>query len=270
MKYLNHYYSIYRNQVDEFSIFFQYYKNLFNNSNHKNKYKHEDGCSVHDKIYPGTTNSFKSDCITCMKYLEYLDDDISNEKEQKQGIIYLYFWLRYYELQNNINNVKTLDSINTLMDSYEKISSNYSNIQNVYNNHIKSILNDELNVELNNELSDLFYIYEKFDNFQKNKVCTDTKCTCAKECVQKYMSSIKKCSTYRYFCNELEKFRKKYNDYKISETDCPEVDSYLPSYRNFSTSVIILISFITISVLSSLLFILYKVIAIFIYLFIVQ
>ncbi|KMZ96400.1 hypothetical protein PVNG_05862 [Plasmodium vivax North Korean] len=201
-----------------------------------------------------------------MKYLKHLDDynKQDNQDYQEQGIIYLYLWLHYNELQNNINNVNTLDIIDKLMNSYDKLSYASSNIQNVYNNGIKKILNDKL--------SDLYYLYYKFNKFQKNETCTDTKCTCAKECVDTYIRTINKRDTdsNEYLSNELENFREQYHKNKAFVEECPGVELYLPSCKKYSTSVIILISFITISVLSSLLFILYKVITIFIYLPIVQ
>ncbi|VUZ93228.1 PIR protein [Plasmodium vivax] len=238
--------------INDFSVFFHKYKSLLDNNNYVSKVNYEDKCRTQVSIYSDETNSFSPHCKKCMGYLEYLDDVITDEEVQKQGIIYLYFWLHYYELQNGINEGNTLGNFKKLMNAYGQIGQNTANIHNVYNYYIENKLNYELN--------DLFYLYEKFDNFQKNKVCTDTKCTCAKECVEKYMSSAEKCKNYGnvYFCNELEKFRTKYNEYKPSVNECQEVQSYLPSCKNFSTSVIILISFITISVLSSLLFILYK------------
>ncbi|KMZ88658.1 hypothetical protein PVBG_06020 [Plasmodium vivax Brazil I] len=249
--------------INNFSHFFNIYKPILDNPQPKNPENYEEKCKTHVSIYSGTTDFFKSDCIKCMKYLKYLDD-YDDLGYQKQGIVYLYLWLQYYEKKNNIDNVKTLDSINTLMESYEKISTNVPNIQNIYNNDIKNKLNDKLN--------DLYYLYYKFNKFKKNESCTDTKCTCAKECVDTYIMSIKKCDSdgNEYLCNELEKFREQYNTYMSSVEACPGVQSYLPSCKKYSTSVIILFSFITISVLSSLLFILYKVITIFIYLFIVQ
>ncbi|KMZ82480.1 hypothetical protein PVIIG_05791 [Plasmodium vivax India VII] len=201
-----------------------------------------------------------------MNYLKHLDDysDQDYDDYHKQGIIYLYLWLYNYEVKNKLCNGNTKINLKNIMDLYESKSESQENIHNVYKNDIMKIIHDELN--------DLFYLYEKFHNFQNNEECTADKCKCAKECVDAYKNSADKCNNYgnMYFCNELENFRKKYNEYKPTVTECQEVQSYLPSYRKFSTSVIILISFITISVLSSLLFILYKVITIFIYLFIVQ
>ncbi|KMZ82926.1 hypothetical protein PVIIG_05573 [Plasmodium vivax India VII] len=196
-----------------------------------------------------------------MKYLLYLDD-CTDQHYQKQGIIYLYLWLPYYEVRNKIYDGSTLENMKKMMNLFERLHSNDKNIHNIYYNEIENILNYELN--------DLFYLYDKFDSFQKEKECTGNRCNCAQECVDTFKNSVDKCNKYGnvYFCNELEKFRKQYNIYMPSVKTCPKVDSYLPSFKNYSTPVIILISFITILVLSTLLFILYKVISIFIYLFI--
>ncbi|SCA60833.1 VIR protein [Plasmodium vivax] len=238
--------------INNFSEFFHKYKPMFDRNHYENITTYDSECKEQFTKYPGTSISFSTNCIKCMKYLKYLDDYYPDTEDQKQGIIYLYFWLHYYELQNNINNVKTSDNIKKLMNSYGEIGQNTPNIHNVYNYYIENKLNYELN--------DLFYLYEKFDNFKNKPTLLSNRCTFAKECVEMYMNSIKKCNnnSNKYLCNELENFRNQYNEYKPTVTECQEVQSYLPSFNKYSTSVIILISFITISVLSSLLFILYK------------
>ncbi|KMZ96172.1 hypothetical protein PVNG_06157 [Plasmodium vivax North Korean] len=250
--------------IDKFSDFFLKTKKIFDDSLQKNQKSYEEECRTKVSTYSGETDFFNSYCTKSLKYLDYLDEKYPITEDQKQGIIYLYFWLYYYELQRDIYNGNTLNNFKKLMDSYEEIRHSYANIQNVYNIYIKNILN--------NELHDLFYLYEEFDNLQKNKECTETRRKCAKNCVERYKTSAENCyaKSNKYLCSQLENFREQYNVYMTSADECPEVQSYLPSYQNYSTSVIILISFITISVLSSLLFILYKVITIFIYLFIVQ
>ncbi|KNA01528.1 hypothetical protein PVNG_05549 [Plasmodium vivax North Korean] len=222
--------------------------------------KYDSECAQQFSTYFGTTYPFKSDCIKCMKFLKNLDD-CPELDYQEQGIIYLYLWLQYYESRNKINNDNTLENMKKLMDSFVTLHNNNTNIDNTYNIHMKGILNDKLN--------DLFSLYEKFNYLQINQECTKNKCKCAQECVDTYKKSLEKCDTYSniYLCRELENFRIKYEKHKPSATDCPELDSYLSSYKDYSAYVIILISFITISVLSSLLFILYKVITIFIYFF---
>ncbi|CAI7718634.1 PIR protein [Plasmodium vivax] len=240
--------------INNFSVFFNKFKTIFDRNSSGNEELFDSECTTLFSHYSRNIDSLKPDCIKCMNYLKHLDD--YNEPDyrdyQEQGIIYLYFWLHYYELKKRIYKKNTLDNFQKLMSSFETICQPDANIQNVYNTYIKNILNDEL--------SDLFYLYEKFDNFQKEHEFVNTKCMFANECAEKYMSSSEKCKNYgnAYFCNELEKFRTKYNEYKPSVKECKHVQSYLPSCKNYSTSVIILISFITILVLSSLFFILYK------------
>ncbi|KMZ88725.1 hypothetical protein PVBG_05671 [Plasmodium vivax Brazil I] len=248
--------------MNNFSHFFDKYKHILDNPQPKNPENYDEICNTEFSIYSRTTDSFKNYCIKFMKYLRHLDE-CSDENYQKGGIIYLYLLLQYYEIHNKIKNGNTLEIMKKMVNSLEKIH-NDVNIATIYNNNMERILNDKLN--------DLFYLYEKIDNFHMEQEIQNNKCIYAKECVEMYKSSINKCNTNsnKYLCSELENFRNKFNNNNPFAKDCPKLDSYLPSYKNYSTSVIILISFITISVLSSLLFILFKVITIFIYLFIVQ
>ncbi|KNA00918.1 hypothetical protein PVNG_05348 [Plasmodium vivax North Korean] len=254
-------YKIYK--CKNFSVFFNKYKPIFDSNSSESDESYDSECTTLFSTYSRNTDSFKPDCIKCMNYLKHLDD-FDDQECHERGIIYLYLWLYYYEVRNKINGENTLENMKKLMNLFETHHKRERNIHNVYNNHIERVLNNELN--------DLFYLYEKFDNFKKKKNCLDNICKCGQDCIQRYKSSIEKCgsNSNMYFCNELENFRNQYNEYRLTEKDCPEVDLYLPPYKKYSTSVIILISFITISVLSSLLFILYKVITIYIHLFIVQ
>ncbi|GAB69735.1 hypothetical protein PCYB_004840 [Plasmodium cynomolgi strain B] len=131
--------------------------------------------------------------------------------------------------------------MNILIDSFIK-HHNSSNIKTIYNNDIKNILNDELNI--------LFYIY------MKNSIIFK---------IIKFVL-IQNAHALKNVL-ELENFRKKYNENNPSSTECQGVQSFLPSYKNHKTSIIIIIPLISILVLSSLLFIVYKVITLFIYLF---
>ncbi|CAI7718309.1 hypothetical protein, conserved [Plasmodium vivax] len=236
--------------INNFSVFFHEYNSLFDKNFYENTNIYDEQCKKPSSIYPVTSFSLSTDCIKCMKYLKHLDDGFRDDDHKKQGIIYLYLWLYNYEKKNSIFNGSTKSNLKKIMKLYEDISDPDANIHNVHGNHMEVILNDKLN--------DLFYLYKKLDNFQNNSECTN-KCNCAQECVDTYKQSLEKCNNYgnAYLCNELEKFREKYNNDKPFQAECPNVDSYLP-YKNFSTSVIILISFITISVVSSLFFILYK------------
>ncbi|CAI7721653.1 hypothetical protein, conserved [Plasmodium vivax] len=237
--------------IYKFEDFFYKYKSIFDMKIYENNNIYDEQCNKPNSIYPVTSISFSTDCIKCMKYLQYLDDKLSID-DQKQGIIYLYLWLYNYEVKNRIFNGKTISNFKKLMESFGEVCSTMVNIHNIYSYYVEKVLNYELN--------DLFCLYKKFDKFQNNQECESNRCDCAKECVDTYKNSLEKCYTNRniFLCNELEHFRSKFDEVKPSASDCPGVDLYLSSYKKFSTPVIILISFITISVLSSLLFILYK------------
>ncbi|KMZ95112.1 hypothetical protein PVMG_05941 [Plasmodium vivax Mauritania I] len=248
--------------INNFSDFFNKYKPIFDKNNFESSVDYTDKCKTQILIYSGKTDSFSPLCIKCMKYLKHLDDN-RDDDYQKRGIIYLYLLLQHYEIHNKIYDGNTIENMKKLMNSFGELHSNDTNIHNFFDFYIHNILNYKLN--------DLYNLYHKFYNFRNNQECTDNKCKCAKECVDTYKNSVENCNNYgnAYLCNELEYFRNIYNKDKPFQI-CPDVDSYLPSFIKYSTSVIILISFITISVLSSLLFILYKVNTTFIYLFIVQ
>ncbi|KMZ76569.1 hypothetical protein PVIIG_06569, partial [Plasmodium vivax India VII] len=92
-----------------------------------------------------------------------------------------------------------------------------------------------------------------------------TKYVCAKKCVDLYKEYIEDCHNKfnSDFCYELEIFRNQFNTYISSETEFNDKDLYIPWNIFASKSVNLLIALVSVVVLSTFFFILYKVIIIY-------
>ncbi|KMZ83405.1 hypothetical protein PVBG_06047 [Plasmodium vivax Brazil I] len=202
-------------------------------------------------------DSFKSDCNKAIEYLKYLEQYYEGDINAAKGSIYLYCWLYDVEFYKSKYNNNRINIYKKLLDEYSQIEF-AANVQGIFGNY--------LNGNIGENLKKLYDLYYKFDKFRKDQYCSGNKCKCAEECYTSYNDYIKECnkSDNVDFCNGLEEFREQYNNYTSNGFKCNEDYKYLPSAINSDISVILIPTIATL-IISSILFVLYKVIIIYIY-----
>ncbi|VUZ99676.1 PIR protein [Plasmodium vivax] len=99
---------------------------------------------------------------------------------------------------------------------------------------------------------------ELYDTFNNNSNKFD--CDCAKKCSVLYIKYVEEChGDYDYdFCSELQSFKNKYDNNMKSIGTCEGAPNILPSALKHDLHVIIIIPMIILTVLSFLVFALYK------------
>ncbi|KMZ96473.1 hypothetical protein PVNG_06193 [Plasmodium vivax North Korean] len=204
------------------------------------------------KVYTEIDSSFINHCNKSVKYLKYLEDYYEGNINAAKAIIYVYCWLYDNELHKEKYNNSRLNIYKKLLKEYPVIDS-MSNIPTIFQTYLKNSIDENL--------KNLYELYYKFDKFINEKECKGSNCKCAEECYDSYNSYIKGCnkSDNVNFCNGLEKFRAQYNNYMSDGSKCNGNYKYLPPAISFGISVI-LIPLIATLIISSLLFVLYKVI----------
>ncbi|KMZ83333.1 hypothetical protein PVBG_05729 [Plasmodium vivax Brazil I] len=100
----------------------------------------------------------------------------------------------------------------------------------------------------------LIDLYKTFNDIKSNE-----NCNCVSQCVTLYNNYLKLCHNDKdqEFCNELERFRYKYED-RVAPLNCVGVPKTLESTRPFD-SFVILLPFTIILMTTFISFILYKV-----------
>ncbi|KMZ77225.1 hypothetical protein PVIIG_05884 [Plasmodium vivax India VII] len=223
--------------------------------------QYEKCTNVYTKVkaqYDVIDESFITHCNKYSEYLKYIEDNYDgNINNMAKGIIYLYCWLYDKELHKDKYHNNRINIYKKLLEEYDVIE---------YASNIPNIFRTYLNENIEENLKNLYDLYYKFDKFRKDKKCSDDNCKCAEECYISYNKYIKDCNKPNNadFCNGLEEFRAQYNNYTSNDFKCKEDYKYLPPAINFDISLI-LIPIIATLIISSLLFVLYKVIILYIY-----
>ncbi|KMZ95979.1 hypothetical protein PVNG_02828 [Plasmodium vivax North Korean] len=185
-------------------------------------------------------------CKKAVQYINVLEEKFASKIG---GCKYITFWAHSTVLK--INSVK-LD----MSTFYEKLIEVYADFFNkeTCNNYIEDLDDNKFQ-----KLKTLGELYENFEKLKKKDRYTGDKCTCASECVKIYMKEFTNCEKENNapFCEELEKFSEKYNDFMKNETKC-QVQKILPSTKKADIKVI-LFPVATLMVTSFMLYFLFKV-----------
>ncbi|KMZ76918.1 hypothetical protein PVIIG_05804 [Plasmodium vivax India VII] len=196
------------------------------------------------------SSTFKLNCNKSLNYLHDLEENGYTVIKQAQGTLYLYHWLYDKELKNLEYEGKHIEIYEKLLDlCFEDL--NY-NIRTIYHSKVTKD-----NFEI---LKNLYNLYYNFDKIEHDNECENTKYECAKKCFDLYKEYIDDCPKKftADFCNKLEIFRNEFNGYISSEPQCKDKGLYIPSNIFASKSVILLIPIVSLLVLSTFFFILYK------------
>lgn len=201
-------------------------------------------------------SEYAIDIEPCARVSMYLNHLKSMYKQDyiEDGCKILNFWLNDLVQEKQNSGYSTLKLYEGLVKMNIDNSYLESDICSGYIEHIDNKIFKKVK-----ELHDLYNKFYKLKNGTTSP--TFNICNCADECATLYMTFENKCdgsSTY-YFCNELENFRKLYNEHMKSVTTCEPLKKYLPSFQKSDISVFILTSLIIIFLLSFALFVTYKV-----------
>ncbi|KMZ94652.1 hypothetical protein PVMG_02541 [Plasmodium vivax Mauritania I] len=247
-------------KIQNFSSIFDKYNSIFTQNFDSSYEPPKEACQGIKPLDLDNDISFQANCVKCMKYLDYLDKTYKEqhqEKDQKEGITYLYLWLYDNELhKDTYTNKNTLDLFEKLLKSFGDNCILDSNLEQLYKGYVKS--------KLDNNMNKLYYLYYKFYILSSDGTCKKGNCDCAQNCVDLYNTYKEVCDNdgYTHFCNELYNFAHKYNAYIIEHTNCNNKKKYLLPTRKYNISLILAPIFITL-IVSSILFILYKVFKLF-------
>ncbi|VUZ99732.1 PIR protein [Plasmodium vivax] len=226
------------------------YQSLFSDNHPRMETGYEETCQSIMGQYSIRNSSFKLNCNKSLNYLQKLENREHTDIKQAQGTLYLYLWLYDKELKNVAYKGNSIDIYMKLLNLC--FFNLHNNILTIYQSKVRTE-----NFEILKNLYDLYY---KFDKIEHDNECKETKYECAKECVKLYKECIEICNQ-KYnvdYCNELENFRNEFNKYISSENQCKDKDLYIPSNIFASKSVILLIPLVSLLVLSTFFFILYK------------
>ncbi|SCA83432.1 hypothetical protein PVT01_000012500 [Plasmodium vivax] len=173
-------------------------------------------------------NEYIEHCKTAVHYINVLEKNFESNTEG--GCKFIIFWAYSAVLKKNQPELDMSTFYQKLIEVNADIFKKETCI-----NYIEDL--DENKFQKLKILSDL---YDNFENFKKGNSCSGGKCNCASQCVNIYMEEFKNCEKQNNtsFCEELEKFREKYNDFMQNETNC-EVQKILPSTRKADIKVIL-------------------------------
>ncbi|SCA59844.1 hypothetical protein, conserved [Plasmodium vivax] len=185
------------------------YKSLFLDNHKQPKQGYERICQDITQTYKISSDTFNLNCKKSLNYLDDLEENNYTNVEKAQGTLYLYLWLHDKELKN-------VDYSGNHIDIYKKLLNLCFDIMiyNLVTTYQSKVT--EKNFEILKNLYDLYY---KFDQIEHDKECANTKCDCAKKCVDLYKKYIQDChNKYNsHFCNGLEIFRNEFNGYISSK-----------------------------------------------------
>ncbi|KMZ86096.1 hypothetical protein PVMG_05811 [Plasmodium vivax Mauritania I] len=160
---------------------------------------------------------------------------------------YLYYWTNHDLLQKNKNYDVALNCYRIFLKTY---FSDYADT-NICTNYV-----DESKGMILKRSAKLIELNDTFNN------CSHKfDCACAKKCSDLYKEFVGECyNDYDYaFCSELQSFKYKYDEKMKSIETCNGAEKILPSAIKHDLHVIIIIPMIILTVLSFLVFALYKV-----------
>ncbi|KMZ95145.1 hypothetical protein PVMG_06012 [Plasmodium vivax Mauritania I] len=195
--------------------------------------------------YTDDDNSFKKCCANALTHITNLKEAMS---DKIPGFCeYTNYW--FY------GKLKSIDEIKNYKTLWHKFFEDIENFD-VCSSYTRAI--DE---QTYTNLKNLFELYENFYNF-KNKSSTRDHDRCEKGeiCVQDYKSHENTCkgNGNNSFCNELENFRVKFNNYINTIEKCDKIEE-LPSFQGPSLATAISLPVSVMSVISFFSFITYKV-----------
>ncbi|VUZ99418.1 PIR protein [Plasmodium vivax] len=199
------------------------------------------------KNIPEENGNINNSCPKAMKYLKNLEDH-GHDDYSANGCKYLSYWIHYYVFNKQNVNGKSFEFCQRLLKEYEEFD----------NDHFCMYYIEEKNKLPYEILEKLIDPYEKF--YSGNAQGKKCDCVCAKECAILYNKNRNICleSKDNDFCNELEKFKKKYDENMLLISECIDAPKSLPSAKEFDVSLIIITPISLIVLISFVLFILYK------------
>ncbi|SCA83656.1 Plasmodium vivax Vir protein, putative [Plasmodium vivax] len=186
---------------------------------------------------------------TCQRVM-YILNSISTESTSVYNddpCKYLYYWIYKDLLQKNANNDMALEMYRSILRIYIE---NYD----VDDKHIcKNYIYEDKDMILKKSAK----LTKLYDTFNNNSIKCD--CACAKNCSELYNMFVEEChKDYDYdFCGELENFKQLYDKNMINIGKC-QAPNILPSALKNELHLIIIIPMIILTILSFLVFALYK------------
>ncbi|GAB69782.1 hypothetical protein PCYB_005310, partial [Plasmodium cynomolgi strain B] len=194
---------------------------------------------------------FDKVCQVAFNYLSALYAKHSNEMDE--GCKYFYYFVYNNILKNETINYNKLKFYEMLLREYYNVHEQVHSLDT----YIKSI--DKVMLEENN---DLIEMYDNFDNF-KNVLTNENeeRCKYAKKCIKIYEKYMGKCKNNNDLCcSELKKIMERFSEYTENDFPCNnDIQEFLPYIGRSNQKVIILIPIILITLILSILYILYKV-----------
>ncbi|GAB69893.1 hypothetical protein PCYB_006420, partial [Plasmodium cynomolgi strain B] len=193
---------------------------------------------------------FDKVCRVAYNYLSSLG--FNNDKVMDEGCKYLYYGIYNNILKNEECNYDKLRFYKMLLNEYFENSGTWLSYESYTDNMHKHI--DEKNNDLM-EMYDNFYNFMNSLNNQKG-----IPCKYAEKCINIYKECMKKCQTNdEWFCLQLEDFKKRHYQYMEDYFPCNTLQNFFPYIGRSKQKVIILTPIIPITLILSILYILYKV-----------
>ncbi|CAG9473049.1 unnamed protein product [Plasmodium vivax] len=184
-------------------------------------------------------------CRQVMHYLSFISSHYISTYGAN-GCKFLYYWINNYLLDKKENYDESFKLYKKFVDIHEK---------NISDPHICNRYTEDTNKITLEKTAKLTELYDTINN--DNKIFD---CVCAKKCSDLYIEYVKECNNnYDHdYCRELENFKQKYDKNMASLGTCIDIPNILPSAIKHELHLIIIIPMIILTVLSFLIFALYK------------
>lgn len=208
-------------------------------------------CTIAEDISLDDGDSFTKTCEKAIQYLSHLKSN-NTANYIAQGCIYFFYWIYDDVLGEKKSGSNTFKIYKILNNAYESIDPDA---------HVCEAYIENISDAIFLKLKDLYDLHDNLKKFKEKSSPTEGSiCTYAKNCIPIYKKHLNDyhSSINQNFCNELEIFRKEYNESIKKETSCRDHLDELPSTKKYDI-VVILAPFVTIFITSFVLFILYKV-----------
>ncbi|SCA60175.1 Plasmodium vivax Vir protein, putative [Plasmodium vivax] len=207
---------------------FPQYTDEFERNNESQSQEIMDKCRGDHHTEVCCKREYVDHCKKAVQYINLLEKKFPSNKEG--GCKFIIFWAYSVVLEKKHPKLDMSTFYKELKVVYHDLFKNET-----CNNYIEDL--DENKFQKLKTLGDL---YENFEKFKTGNSYRGGKCTYASNCVNIYMEQFKNCEEENNtpFCEELEKFREKYNDFMKNKTNC-EVRKILPSTRKPDIKVIL-------------------------------
>ncbi|SBT58523.1 PIR Superfamily Protein [Plasmodium ovale wallikeri] len=216
--------------IYDFASLHEKYKDIFDSPTESEMGLSKEFCNniIKDNLNYNVNDNFADQCAKGIIYVNAL-----TEKPTSVDVTTECKYLSY-RLYDEVNNHKNGD--NTTLKLYNALFSGYD----VYSDrNICNIFTDYINDDIYQKIEKLIELYTNFKRFQTSQKTSSDYCSYAQKCSNSHEILIMKfcLDENNSFCEELEKFKEKY-DSGVKSVNCPNIPKSLTSIKRYNIGAI--------------------------------